>query len=72
MTPGERSFHIFYQLLAASKRSKLAELKCLKLTEGGFASIAHGGCPLIDGIDDAAAFADCCAALRTITEGVTG
>lgn len=51
---GERNYHIFYQLCAASS---LPEMKYLELDhQDAFAYTSYGGCPTINGVDDLAEF----------------
>nr|XP_026483692.1 unconventional myosin-Va [Vanessa tameamea] len=53
-SPGERNYHIFYQLCSASHY--LPELKLDH--QDSFHYLNQGGCPNIDGVDDLKAFND--------------
>ncbi|CAM9169756.1 unnamed protein product [Laminaria digitata] len=63
--PGERNFHILYELVTGGASSGLsAELK-LDSVES-FKIICHGGCTTLDGVDDAVQFQGVKAAFDTI------
>ncbi|DAZ96317.1 TPA: hypothetical protein N0F65_008441 [Lagenidium giganteum] len=55
----ERNYHIFYQLLAGLQAMNEDERKHLKLREDvwNYTYLSHGDCVEIDGVDDAAEFA---------------
>eukprot|EP00727_Mastigamoeba_balamuthi_P003513 m51a1_g13159 putative myosin ii heavy chain (1836) ;mRNA; f:40709-47438 len=58
---GERSFHIFYQLLAGASPELRAELKLG--APGDYEYLRSGECYAIDGVDDAKAFEETKAAM---------
>eukprot|EP00002_Diphylleia_rotans_P018350 TRINITY_DN3556_c0_g2_i3.p1 TRINITY_DN3556_c0_g2~~TRINITY_DN3556_c0_g2_i3.p1 ORF type:complete len:1976 (-),score=412.77 TRINITY_DN3556_c0_g2_i3:1002-6929(-) len=53
-SPGNRNYHIFYQLIAGATPAEKVELKLTSAKE--FHYLAQGGDPRIDGVDDAADF----------------
>lgn len=53
--PGERSYHIFYQLVRGASPQERERL-CLPSQPEAFRYLAAGECTAINGIDDAAQF----------------
>jgi len=55
--PGERNYHIFYQLLAAASRDKaLAEQFQVSGEPSSYQYLKQSGCTTLDGVDDADKF----------------
>ncbi|WIA33590.1 hypothetical protein OEZ86_006714 [Tetradesmus obliquus] len=63
---GERSYHIFYQLVRGTKDKTQREALRLPNKPSDFAYLAKSGCTDIDGVDDAANFAEVLEALADI------
>ncbi|KAB0792483.1 hypothetical protein PPYR_14442 [Photinus pyralis] len=63
--PGERNFHIFYQLLAGASEELLSSLH-LKRNLGSYYYLSHGEKSNVDNLDDKKAFDDVVRALRTL------
>uniref|UniRef100_A0ABD2WEW9 Unconventional myosin-Va n=1 Tax=Trichogramma kaykai TaxID=54128 RepID=A0ABD2WEW9_9HYME len=63
--PGERNYHIFYQICAAARR--LPHLQLLELgAEQQFHYLAQGGSPRIDGVDDLRCFDETISSLTVL------
>eukprot|EP00039_Didymoeca_costata_P008037 m.107235 g.107235 ORF g.107235 m.107235 type:complete len:1313 (+) comp13919_c0_seq1:97-4035(+) len=62
---GERSFHIFYQLLAGSDNSLLSELKLTRKPED-YSYLDMSGCTSVDGIDDKEGWEEVMQALEVV------
>eukprot|EP00201_Polytomella_parva_P004306 CAMPEP_0175074708 /NCGR_PEP_ID=MMETSP0052_2-20121109/21489_1 /TAXON_ID=51329 ORGANISM="Polytomella parva, Strain SAG 63-3" /NCGR_SAMPLE_ID=MMETSP0052_2 /ASSEMBLY_ACC=CAM_ASM_000194 /LENGTH=420 /DNA_ID=CAMNT_0016343101 /DNA_START=77 /DNA_END=1336 /DNA_ORIENTATION=+ len=62
---GERSYHIFYQLIRGCPPEERQSLH-LPMTVDGFHYLNRSNCARIDGVDDAAEFRGVCHALREI------
>ncbi|GFH05913.1 Myosin motor domain-containing protein, partial [Haematococcus lacustris] len=63
--PGERSYHIFYQLVRGASPTMRAALG-LPTHPRSFAFLAASGCTDIEGVDDAAEFQAVCEALGDV------
>lgn len=67
---GERNYHIFYQLAAATASGHALATELAPNAATGLAYLARGGAPSIDGVDDLAEFEDTLRTLRLV--GVEG
>ncbi len=71
--PGERSFHVLYQLSEGVRDdARRAALALPPEGAEGFASLARGGTLFVDGVDDAADFQAVEAALASVVGGCSG
>lgn len=64
-SPGERNFHIFYQLLAGGNGELLEDLH-LKRNPSSYYYLSHGEKSNVDNLDDKRAFDDVVRALKTL------
>jgi myosin-5 len=69
--PGERSFHVFYQLCRGASDAERAHygLPPADAALAGFAYLAGSGCTSVEGVDDAAEFRRVKAALHAVGIG---
>jgi myosin-1 len=64
--PGERSFHIFYQMLAGLSDAELQSL-CLKRDPSAYYYLKRSGCYQVDGVQDALEFKVVLGALKILS-----
>jgi len=67
--PGERNYHIFYQLLRGATQEECSELLLGEVGDFAYLSTGDGGSSIIEGLNDAEEFSSTKSALATV--GIT-